>query len=405
MCVKSIAIPVVIATKCVKQLYLPNDEARSMIETFRRMVNDCLRIGLANDISTMKQLSKLCYPLLTKYDIVSYYKLHAISKAAGMLATRKKSIKRGYPTKEPYMRKPCLVSSYGFKISDGILKVPIGGRDYVDIPLNNYVRSILSDPALTLRSFTLTPDSLDITYSKEVAEIECTRTAGVDRNLENLTVGNDEQITRYDLSKAVRIAENTRSIVKSFKRNDVRIRKKISGKYGKRRTSRIKQLMHHVSKAVVKNAIEKKTVVTFEDIHFIRRMYQSGNGQNRNYRARMNNRSFSEIKRQTEYKATWAGVPTLTLTKGETRGTSSLCPRCGERLQVGTMKRMLYCRNCKHEMDRDVIAAMNIAYKGRSRFERSQGAAGEAVKGNLMTAPVILRVDAAKLTFRREPIS
>jgi putative transposase len=376
-----------------------------MMETFRHMVNDCLRVGLANDVSTMKKLSKLCYPLLSKYDIVSYYKLHAISKAAGILATRKKSIRRGHLTKEPYMRKPGLVSSYGFKIVDGVLKVPLAKRKYFDIQLNNYIKGSLSDPALKVRSFTLTADTLGICVSKEISEIKCFGNVGVDRNLENLTVGNDEQVTRYDLSKAVKVAENTRSIIRSFKRNDVRMCRKIASKYGRRRTNRIKQMMHNVSKTLVGKAVERKTAITFEDIRFIRRMYQSGNGQGRNYRSRLNGWSFAEIKRQIEYKAAWTGIPTLTLTKGETRGTSSLCPRCGERLQVGAMKRMLYCENCRHEKDRDIVAALNIAYKGRSRFERSQGAAGEAMKGNPMTTPVLLRVDAAKLTCRRKPIS
>lgn len=55
-----------------------------------------------------------------------------------------------------------------------------------------------------------------------------TTIAGTDRNLHNLTVGNYEKVVQYHLSEAVEIAENTRSIVvvRSFKRNDVRIRKK-----------------------------------------------------------------------------------------------------------------------------------------------------------------------------------
>jgi putative transposase len=70
------------------------------METFRRMVNDCIRIGLENDACTLKKLSMLCYPALARYDVISYYKLHAISKAAGILANRKQSIKRGYRTKK-----------------------------------------------------------------------------------------------------------------------------------------------------------------------------------------------------------------------------------------------------------------------------------------------------------------
>jgi hypothetical protein len=52
-------------------------------------------------------------------------------------------------------------------------------------------------------------------------------------------------------------------------------------------------------------------------------------------------------------------------------------------------------------MDRDVVAAMNISIKGLARFASSKGLAGEAMKGNPAT-PVILRVDASKLTFRHK---
>jgi putative transposase len=116
------------------------------METFRQMVNDCIRIGLANDASTLKTLTKFAYPQLVKYKIISYYKLHAISKAAGILANRKQSVKRGYLSKSPYLAKAILISCYGFKIVSGVLKVPLGDRQYFNIPLNNYVRKELSDP-------------------------------------------------------------------------------------------------------------------------------------------------------------------------------------------------------------------------------------------------------------------
>jgi putative transposase len=165
------------------------------METFRRMVNDCINVGLQYDASTMKRLSKLCYSELARYDIIAYYKLHAISKAAGILANRKQSIKRGFPTKTPYLTKSILVSCYGFKIENGTLRVPLGNRQYFDIPLNNHTKNILSDPAVTIRSFTLTAyNTVSICYSKEVKEIECATIAGVDRNLRNLTVGNDQVV-------------------------------------------------------------------------------------------------------------------------------------------------------------------------------------------------------------------
>ncbi|MGI0048430.1 MAG: hypothetical protein ACREAW_02720, partial [Nitrososphaera sp.] len=138
-----------------------------LMETFKSMVNDCIRIGLQHDASSLKKLSNLSYSTLSKYDIVSYYKLHAISKAAGILANRKQSLRRGYPTKTPYLKKDILVSCYGFKMIDGILKVPLGNRQYFDVPLNSHTKNILSDVAATVRSFTLTANNtVSICYSK-----------------------------------------------------------------------------------------------------------------------------------------------------------------------------------------------------------------------------------------------
>jgi len=187
-----------LAVKCVKQS-CSVEPLLSLMETFRQMVNDCIRIGLQHNVSTMKRLSKFCYQELGRYNIISYYKLHAISKAAGILKNRKQSINRGYQTKTPIIQ----------------------------------------------------------------------------------------------------------------------------------------------------------------------------------------------------------------LSTSETRGTSQLCPQCGKRLQVADYKdvihnRQFFCKHCNRWMDRDVVAAMNIARKGAEVFQRSKGFAGEAVKGN-PTMPVILRVNASKLTFRHEP--
>jgi putative transposase len=206
-------------------------------------------------------------------------------------------------------------------------------------------------------------------------------------------------VKQFDLSKTVDIVENTRSIVRSFKRNDVRIRVKLSGKYGKRRAQRVNQLMHLVSKFVVQSAKLEKSSIAFEKLTNIRRMYQGGNGQGRDYRGRLNGWSFAEIKRQIEYKAQWAGLRVIQLSASQTRGTSQFCPRCGKRLQASRLhKRKLYCQQCNRWLDRDVAAAMNIALKGAEVFQRSKGLADEAMNGN-PAVPVILRVDASKLTY------
>ena len=136
----------------------------------------------------------------------------------------------------------------------------------------------------------------------------------------------------------------------------------------------------------------------------IRRLYRKGNGQSRNYRARMNSWSYGELQRQIEYKARWSGIPVIRLSRKETQGTSVTCPRCGERLQEDKrLRRKLWCSKCRVIMDRDAVAAVNLSQRGRLRFDRSraqhglQGGAAEAVRGNVDNGkPLIPGVDASK---------
>jgi len=94
----------VVKQSCTIELLLP------LMETFRQMVNDCIRIGLENDVSTRIKLTKLCYHELEQYDVYSIYKICAISHAAGILANRKASIRRGFEPRQPYAKRPLLVT-------------------------------------------------------------------------------------------------------------------------------------------------------------------------------------------------------------------------------------------------------------------------------------------------------
>jgi len=391
-----------LALKSVKQSYRSTPEIQRILKISRMMVNDCIEIGLSYDVKALKRLSVLSWPRRRKYDCPSYYKTSAVSRAAGILAARSKSLRRGQPTKNPYSLKPQITAYQGFKIRDGALRIPVGKRSFQYVPLTSHTVSVLSDHAVTVRSFTLTPTSLSLCISKEVHEVECTETIGVDRNLRNLTVGNGSRVVQYDLSDTVRIAEKTVEIIGSFKRNDYRIRKKIASKYGLRRRNRTQHLLHKQTRRIVAEALERKQAIVFENIEGIRRLYRRGNGQGPTYRGRMNGWSFSEAQRQLEYKARWVGLPVIRLSRRETRGTSVTCPQCGERLQEDKrIKRKLWCGECRLMMDRDVVAAVNLSRRGRLRFDRSraqnglEGGAVEAVKWN-PTPTVILRVDASK---------
>jgi putative transposase len=309
----------------------------------------------------------------------------------------------------PHISRPLLVSCYGFKLESGNLIIHLDAENLESIPLDSHTRAMLSDPTLRVRSFTLTEDCLSLCIAKEVKmmeEVDIVGTVGVDRNLRNLTVGNERLVTYYDIWEVVDIGSNTRSVVRSFKRADVRIAQIIASKYGKRRRARTRQFLNSVSKTLVKNAKANRQAIVFEEITGIQKLYKRGNGQERSFRARTHSAPFYEIKRQVEYKAAWEGVLVITLTKGETRGTTMDCPRCGKRLQVpirGDKEhyRQLWCDVCERWRDRDLVAVLNISRRGRVRFARSskEGEAIEAVKGNAEHEgePLILRVDASKL--------
>jgi len=396
----------VLAVKSVWQYYVPVGDVLRLLHVFRQMVNDSIRIGLVNDASSLRRLSLLSYNQLAQYDSPSCYKLCAISRAAGILAARKKSLKRGFATRTPYAVRPQLVSCYGFKTKNGGIEIPITRGKRLNIPLTKHTLDIISQPGVTVRSFTLTRNRLGLCITRDVAPVECTSTVGVDRNLRNLTVGNDKETRHYDLSETVRIASTTMRIVASFRREDARIRGAIASKYGLRRTTRTGHLLHTATRMIVAVAVQRREAIVLEDIRGIRALYRKGNGQGRKYRGRMNGWSFSEAQRQIEYKARWIGLPVIRLSRRETRGSSLTCPRCGERLQSDRrLARKLWCSKCRIIMDRDRVAAVNLARRGRVRFARSrppilleaQGGAVEAVKGN-PTPTVIPGVDAPKTT-------
>jgi putative transposase len=369
------------------------------------MVNDSIRIALLNDASSLRKLSLLSHNQLARYDSPSYYKLCAISRAAGILAARNKSVRREFPTRTPYAIRQQLVSCYGFKIENGYLRIPIARVRCFSIPLTKHALEVISQPGVEVRSFTLTRNRLSLCIARGTPMIECVSTVGVDRNLRDLTVVNDQEAHHYDLSMCVRISNTTVRIIASLTRDDHRIRTRLASRYGQRRTARVGHLLHTATKTIVAKAVQRREAIVLENIEGIRSLYRRGNGQGRKYRGRMNGWSFGEAQRQIEYKARWVGLPVIRLSRRETRGSSVTCPRCGERLQSDRqLRRKLWCSNCRVVMDRDMVAAINLARRGRVRFARSrppiieaQGRAGEAMRGN-PTPTVIPGVDAPKLT-------
>jgi putative transposase len=360
------------------------------MELFRRMTNDCIRIGLAEGRTSLRTLSLACYPKLKRYETPAAYKLCAISKAAGILTNYRKLSKKHH-VKQPHCSRPNLITCYGLKTVSGRLRMP----GNVEIPLNSYVQRFLSQPGIELRSINLTTESLSVSVRRQVQPKVCAGMLGIDRNIDNVTIADTEnQIERYDLSKATIVKSMCRRTKRCFSRNDMKVRKEISSKYGRLERNRVGWLLHNVSANIVLQAKLKSQAIVMEDLRGIRKLYRRGNGQGSDYRGRMNSWSYAELQRQVQYKADWIGIPVIYV---RAFGTSAKCSMCGHHV-LPEENRQLHCPNCGLTIDRDVNAARNILARGL-RF-KPVGSAREAMVQKPTERVVILKVDADQSTSR-----
>jgi IS605 OrfB family transposase len=357
----------------------------------------------------------------------NYFKSRARGKRVSASVKRKKRkflnyfkyVAKTRDIRAPYLQKDMLAVSrardFKYNKEAGILSIKISAGEYHNIIVNDYVRNLLKDKEV--RSFTLKPDSLAIAYRIEVTNMneEPQGFIGIDRNMRNLTIAKDDHktIMYFDMSKTIQIAENTTDIMRGFKRKDERIQEKLAHKYYKRQKNRVKHIVNKATKQIVDIASKSKSAIVLEKLTGIKKMYVRQKNQKKKTKdmkllksqKKMRKLSgywtFGETKRQIRYKALAAGVKVIELSKSDTMGTSSLCYQCGKRTQDSKLKqqqRALYCENCKQFVDRDVNAAINIACRGRLRFDRSEGAASETVTRNPKHSTLVIRrVDAAKL--------
>ena len=381
-----------LAVKTVRQKHQVSPELLRLLDDFRRMVNVCIAVGIEENVSSLKALSLRSYHRLSR-NMLGYYRLGAISTATGILRNHRKANKKNPRTKLPYARKLMLTTCYGFKIKDGFLRFPVKPRQYVYVKLNGHTLKVIS--RFEVRSITLTPASLSMNYSKETTEIEPEGYVGIDRNLDNVTVAStDGTVKTFDLSKATGIKSTYRFVKSRFRRNDSRTRARVFSKYGEKQRNRVQPILHNVSKRIVEVAKTGRYGIVMERLTGMRRLYQKGNGQSRDYRARLNSWSYGELQRQIEYKAKWEGVRIVYVSA---RNTSKRCSICGYKTRESTHRR-LWCPHCGAILDRDENAARNLA-AGGLRFSPN-GPPGEAMieEREPKKATLILKVDGGKLS-------
>lgn len=342
-------------TKCVWQFHDKESDLQPVFDYFRFCTNEVIRIGSQKQNTSKFSLHKELY-LKLRDDFYARYVYGALECAASKIKQYRKAKRKKTDSNTPYVWKNMFkLDNQSYKISDDHIRIPIKkGQCYV-IKLSSYVLEQLENTKLG--SITVTGNKLIISYSKEVEQQKPFDFVAVDRNLDNVTAFDTEnKLAVHDLHEATKIKERYRYVKSKFKRDDIRIRKKIFQKYGAKEKNRVHQLLHTVSKKIVH---ENKGII-LEDIKGIRKLYRKGNGQGKKFRGKMNSWSYYELQRQSEYKARWLGLPVKYV---RAAGTSSKCAVCGSKM-VPEEHRIMFCLCCNIAVDRDVNAAKNILARG-----------------------------------------
>ena len=338
-----------------------------VFDYFRHCTNEAIRIGSQKQITSKFSLHKELYYTL-RSDFAAKFVYGSLECAAAKLKQHRKAKRKNPDVKLPRVWKNMLcLDNQSYKIEDGALRFPVKPRNYCCISLASYVLEQLENTKLG--SITITPNKIIISYSKEVTEKKPEHFVGIDRNLDNATsFDSTGKFMVYNLQNATKIKQKYRTIKSHFRRNDIRIRKKIFAKYGIKEKNRVSQILHNATKKIV---TDNKGII-LEDIRGIRKLYRKGNSQGRGFRGRMNSWSFYELQRQLEYKARWLGLPIIYV---RAAWTSSRCAICGSKTEPEE-HRMLFCPSCSVAVDRDINAAKNILIRGlRLRPDALQGEA------------------------------
>ncbi|HYB76057.1 MAG TPA: transposase [Nitrososphaerales archaeon] len=320
------------------------------------MCNDAIRIAVREKPRSRFTLMRYAYAQLKKYGLHTHYILSACEVAYSAYKNKNRE-------SSPHLKKPFLkLDNQSYQLNHLLLRIPTSSRHFVFLTLHgsDYHLALIDDPKLRKGSLTITDRTVGIALSKEVELIKPSAFVGIDINEKNVTISAPRGFEKRfgELGAVVETKEVYREIRAKIGRamkRDIRTRKKLLAKYGRRERNRTAQGIHKITKQIVNFAKENRLGIKMEKLKGIRRLYQKGNGQGPFFRSRMNTWVFGEVQRQIGYKAAWLGIPTYYVSP---RGTSSYC-LCGSRV-VPMVGRKLYCQKCNTTWDRDVLASINI---------------------------------------------
>ena len=191
-------------------------------------------------------------------------------------------------------------------------------------------------------------------------------TVGIDMGIKSMMVLSDGTI--FENPKALK------SNLKSLKRLQRRLSKKIKGSNNLKKQQIKVARKHYKISNIRNNAINKATsfIVNNYDKIIIEDLNVSGMIKNRKLSQSISDVSFGEVARQLAYKSMWYGKEIVKVDRFY--ASSKICSNCNNKKEILKLSEREYkCFNCGLEIDRDLNAAINLAnYSPTLKFKGSK---------------------------------
>jgi putative transposase len=364
--------------KAVKFKYYGN--FNELFKDFREMIEFCTNKALELNITSYAKLRKAIYEewkqrWYPKYH--SHYCHSACKITKAILKNFRKRKRKGLTDKDkPEVRKDFVkLEEVLFKFEGDKIKIVTSPRNWitVDLIVGDYQQEFVEAwkrGELDVGELIIKRDFIIIPFKKRIEFKDAKAVMTIDINEKNVTYtifderGDVIKTVRLDVYKVKRIhdehSKKREKIQKKLAKKPHKIRK-ILKKYSGREKRRVEDYLHKVSAIIVSEAVRYNAKIVMENLKHIR---NSANGKSKNIRRRLNRWNFRKLQLFVEYKAKWNG---LSVDYVNPHKTSSLCPICGYKLNSNG-QRLLKCKKCSLEFDRDVVATLNLFKSGCGEF-------------------------------------
>jgi putative transposase len=182
------------------------------------------------------------------------------------------------------------------------------------------------------------------------------RVIAVDINENTIAYGNDDFVEKFKTDEGIirtRYFLKRRRIQTKVRGRSLRTR--LLEKYREREWHRIREIYYKAVKRIIDKAKEADVkIIIMEDLKHLNRK----NTCSKELNGRIHRWSYNRFQKILEYQAKLCGLHVKYVNP---RGTSKTCPICGDELEESSNgRRLMKCRRCGLEEDRDVIAVKNL---------------------------------------------